>query len=107
MGPSPTARPPGGHRWERDGYILRVLPYDKCRAPCRPPPALRPATTPPPPHRRHLPACHPLAARARDACADHVAMGNHESYQNYAHYTERFRHMPANATGTVVTDNGP
>jgi hypothetical protein len=21
----------------------------------------------------------------------HVAMGNHESFQNYAHYTERFR----------------
>ena len=38
--------------------------------------------------------------------ADHVAMGNHESYQNYAHYTERFRHMPANGTGTVVTENG-
>ena len=36
----------------------------------------------------------------------HVAMGNHESFQNYAHYTERFRHMPANGTGAVITDNG-
>eukprot|EP01052_Picozoa_sp_SAG31_P023348 SAG31_NODE_1919_length_6920_cov_5.391731_2_plen_395_part_00 len=35
-----------------------------------------------------------------------VAVGNHESFQNYAHYTERFRHMPANSTGKVLTGNG-
>jgi len=34
-----------------------------------------------------------------------VNVGNHESGQHFAHYTERFRHMPT-TTGTVTTDNG-